>query len=85
MTPPPVLDAAVASFPVFREAGLHYTTDDIARKAQIVRDRPEQVVDLASIFAGHEPGEILLGDGLHLSAAGQAAVARHVIVAALTS
>jgi lysophospholipase L1-like esterase len=82
LTPPPEQEDVVEAFPLFRELGLRYRADDVARKAQLVRERPEQVVDLWGIFADRDPDEFLLDDGLHLSPSGHAAVARAVVLAA---
>jgi acyl-CoA thioesterase-1 len=83
VTPPPILEEIVAAFPMFRAVGISFTNDDLARKAQIVRERPEPVVDLWPSFAGVSSKHLFLGDGLHLSAAGQALVARQILLQCL--
>jgi lysophospholipase L1-like esterase len=83
VTPPPLLDEAVASFPVFELMGIRYTTDDVARKADIVRACGQPVIDLWETFSGPDLGELLMDDGLHLDAPGQLALARRVLLEGL--
>jgi len=78
ISPPPVLPQTVASFQVFRELGLAWSLGDVAAKAALVRERPEPVIDLWEAFEGADLAELLVDDGLHLSLAGQAAVAAEV-------
>ncbi|HWM12503.1 MAG TPA: GDSL-type esterase/lipase family protein [Solirubrobacteraceae bacterium] len=68
VTPPPVAD------PVRLEPDLLWRLDDVAAKAELVRDLDRHAVDL---WPGWRP-EYLMADGLHPSAAGQAFIARSV-------
>jgi lysophospholipase L1-like esterase len=84
ITPPPALEDMVASFPIFQEMGIRYSGAEVARKAAIVRGRPEPVIDLWKTFDGNSLDALLLSDGLHLGPLGQVAVAEHVLVEALS-
>ncbi|TJZ75937.1 hypothetical protein FCG67_18090 [Rhodococcus oryzae] len=81
LTPPPVDEAAVAAFPFFGGAGLHWSNDDVRRTAGAVRriagDR-DLVIDTSPAVTGPES---LLEDGVHPQAATQAAVAGLVLEA----
>jgi lysophospholipase L1-like esterase len=83
ITPPPALEGVSGSFPVFQEMGIRYSDADVARKAAIVRERPEPVVDLWKNFADHSLDALLLSDGLHLGPLGQVSVAEQVMLEAL--
>ena len=83
VTPPPILPAVVAAFPVFRELGLGWAAEDVARKAGLVRERAEPVIDLWAAFDGADLASLLLDDGLHLSVSGQAVVAAEVVIQGL--
>jgi lysophospholipase L1-like esterase len=83
VTPAPLLDDVVASFPVFKEMGIRYFSAEVDKKAQIVRDRPEPVVDLWKTFDADRLPELLAIDGVHLAPDGHVEVARRVILEAL--
>ncbi len=78
LTTPPVVPETVAGFEVFRQLGLGWTQADVSAKAGLVRARPEPAIDLRQVFEGSDLAELFLDDGLHLSLAGQSAVAAEV-------
>jgi acyl-CoA thioesterase-1 len=83
LTPPPLAEDVAAAFPVFVDMGIRYRADDVARKAAIVRERPEPVIDLHATLGAEAGDDLLLADGVHLAPAGQVAIARRVILEGL--
>ncbi|MDQ1735781.1 MAG: acyl-CoA thioesterase [Pseudonocardiales bacterium] len=81
--PAPVRDEVVAEFPVFQAMGITYTSADSATKAELFRERPEQLVDLWTTFTPRRLPELLSQDGLHLSPAGHRATAERIILEVL--
>jgi lysophospholipase L1-like esterase len=79
ITPPPMIAELVERDPGFRDDAVWWRTEDLAAKARLVRERPETVVDLDPVLSGPPREPCFLEDGLHLSLAGQARVARAVV------
>ncbi|MET9249972.1 SGNH/GDSL hydrolase family protein [Nonomuraea sp. NPDC003709] len=73
IAPTPVDEARIAAYQPFQRAGLRWANDDVAAIASILADMPEPTVALTT--PAHED------DGLHLSAAGQRALAEVVVKA----
>jgi acyl-CoA thioesterase-1 len=79
LTPAPVHEERVAQFPPFRFGGSAWRNADVRALADAVRRFDEPVVDLVAVF-GVPADPVLQGpDGVHPTAAGQAAVARAVV------
>jgi acyl-CoA thioesterase-1 len=79
LTPPPMIPELVDADPGFRDDAVWWREEDLAAKASLVRELPGRVVDLEPVL-GRPPAERwYLADGLHLSLAGQARVARAVV------
>jgi acyl-CoA thioesterase I len=76
ITPPPMLPDLVERDPGFRADGVWWRQEDLAAKARLVRARPEPVVDVGEVLSCER---WFLEDGLHLSLAGQARVARALV------
>ena len=75
ITPPPVDERRIGADPALAEAGLTWRLDDVAAKADLVRDAFPGAVDLWPSFAPHH----LAADGLHPSPAGQLLIAERVL------
>lgn len=78
ITPPPVCPERIERDALLREADLAWRLPDVAAKRRIVRRQPGAVVDLWPAFGQPVRPELLLGDGLHPSLAGQVAILRAV-------
>jgi lysophospholipase L1-like esterase len=79
LTPTPVREELVAAFPGFHYGESTWRNADIVALADAVAAFPEPVADLRRRF-GVPPDPDLLGpDGVHLSLAGQSAVAATVV------
>lgn len=79
ITPPAVNEARVAAHGGLNQFGVRFRNEDLARVAQILRDGNEQVIDLFAILGSPPPSELLMGDGLHFTLAGQQRLALEVI------
>lgn len=73
LTPTPVLEVTVREEPSLRRHEVWWRNEDLAAVAAAVRDLPDTVVDLWSVFA-EAMDESLFLDGLHPSAKGQALI-----------
>jgi lysophospholipase L1-like esterase len=79
VTAPPCDEDLIASSPFWAafENSLH--NDDLVAIADVLRDEPDPVVDLITLF-GQPPAAGLLGeDGVHPTLAGQQAIARALV------
>ena len=75
LTPATVDEARVAAFPPFQRAGITWTNRDIDAIGQILTAQPEPTLDTRPILAPPTAEQFHLDDGLHLSLAGQQALA----------
>lgn len=79
ITPPAVNEAQVAAHWGLNRFGVRFRNEDLARVAELVRHSEGDVVDLFSTWGSPPPSELLLGDGLHLTMAGQKRVLLEVL------
>lgn len=79
MTPPAVNEAQVAQHPGLARFGVRFRNEDLARVAEIVRGGGAPVIDLFAALGSPPSQELLMGDGLHLTLAGQRRVALEVL------
>jgi acyl-CoA thioesterase-1 len=75
LTPTTVDETRVAAYQPFQRAGLTWVNRDIDAIGQIVTVQPEPTLDTRPVIARHTDGQFHLDDGLHLSLAGQQALA----------
>ena len=78
ITPPAANEAQVALGGLAR-FGQPFRNEDMERVAQIISDGDGQVIDAFSSFGSPPPPDLLTGDGLHLTLAGQKRMALEVI------
>lgn len=78
ITPPAANEAQVAHGGLAR-FGVRFRDEDLERVAQIVRDVDGPVIDAFSTLGSPPPSDLLLGDGLHFTLAGQKRMALEVI------
>lgn len=79
ITPGTVDETRIAASPGFQQGQSSWRNADLLAIGDVIRGRPEPVVDLQSLF-GNPPAPELLGpDGLHPSLTGQQAIARAVV------
>lgn len=79
MTPPAVNEAQVAQHPGLARFGVRFRNEDLARVAEVVRGGDDPVVDLFAALGSPPAPALLMGDGLHLTLAGQRRVALEVL------
>jgi lysophospholipase L1-like esterase len=79
ITPPAVDEAQVAQHGGLARFGVRFRNEDLERVAQIVRDSDGPVIDAFSTLGSPPPSELLMGDGLHFTLAGQKRMALEVI------
>jgi len=79
ITPPAVDETQVAGHPGLGRFGVRFRNEDVARVAHIVRDVDGEAIDVFSALGTPPPAELLLGDGLHFTVAGQKRLALEVI------
>jgi acyl-CoA thioesterase-1 len=75
LTPTAVDESRVAVFPPFRRAGLTWANRDIDAIGRLVKAHPGVTVDTRPVLAPGIAGRFHLDDGVHLSLAGQQALA----------
>jgi acyl-CoA thioesterase I len=84
VTPPPVLEERIARAPLFARERVTWREADVARKAALVADAHDRVLDSRAVLT--DPLErLLLADGLHLSVLGQERLARGIAKCLATS
>jgi hypothetical protein len=59
--------------------GVRFRNEDLERVAKIVRDGEGRVIDAFSALGSPPPSDLLMGDGLHFTLAGQKRLALEVI------
>ncbi|MQA77092.1 MAG: hypothetical protein GEV10_01185 [Streptosporangiales bacterium] len=79
ITPAPVHEERVAAFPPFRMGESTWRNDDIVALTEAMRDFPEPVVDLTTVFGVPAADDLQGPDGVHASLAGQQAVTRALV------
>ena len=79
MTAPPCDEDLIASSPFWAAFEISLRSDDLVAIADVLRDEPDPVVDLITLF-GQPPAARLLGeDGVHPALAGQQAIVRALV------
>jgi lysophospholipase L1-like esterase len=81
LTPPAVDEERVAGHWGLSRFGVRFRNEDLARVAKIVRDIGEPTIDVFSKLGTPPAAELLMGDGLHFTLAGQKRLAREVLEA----
>jgi lysophospholipase L1-like esterase len=79
ITPPAVNEEQVAGHWGLARFGVRFRNEDLARVAQIVRDIDALAIDVFSNLGTPPPTDLLMGDGLHFTLAGQKRLALEVI------
>jgi lysophospholipase L1-like esterase len=79
ITPPAVNEEQVARHGGLARFGVRFRNEDLARVAKIVRDVDGPVIDVFSNLGTPPPADLLVGDGLHFTLAGQKRLALEVI------
>jgi lysophospholipase L1-like esterase len=79
ITPPAVNEAQVAAHGGLAKFGVRFRNEDLERVAKIVRDGDGRVIDAFSALGSPPPSDLLMGDGLHFTLAGQKRLALEVI------
>jgi lysophospholipase L1-like esterase len=71
LTPPAVNEAQVAGHWGLARFGVRFRNEDLARIAKIIRDIDGAAIDVFSALGTPPPADLLMGDGLHFTVAGQ--------------
>jgi lysophospholipase L1-like esterase len=79
ITPPAVNEEQVAGHRGLARFGVRFRNEDLARVANIVRDIGRPAIDVFSNLGTPPPADLLMGDGLHFTLAGQKRMALEVI------
>lgn len=79
ITPPAVNEEQVAGHWGLARFGVRFRNEDLARVAKIVRDIDGAAIDVFSSLGTPPPADLLMGDGLHLTVAGQKRLALEVL------
>lgn len=79
ITPPTVNEEQVAGHGGLARFGVRFHNEDLARVAAIIRDIDGPVIDVCSALGTPPPADLLMGDGLHFTMAGQKRLALEVI------
>ena len=79
ITPPPVNEEQVAGHQGLARFGVRFRNEDLARVAKIVRQIDGAAIDVFSALGTPPPADLLMGDGLHFTVAGQKRLALEVI------
>ncbi|MEZ4446961.1 MAG: SGNH/GDSL hydrolase family protein [Polyangiaceae bacterium] len=79
ITPPAVDEAQVAQHGGLARFGVRFRNEDLARVAQVIRQSDGPVIDAFSALGSPPPVELLMGDGLHFTVAGQKRLALEVL------
>ena len=79
ITPPAVNEEQVANHWGLARFGVRFRNEDLARVAKIVRDIDGAAIDLFSTLGTPPPADLLMGDGLHFTVAGQKRLALEVL------
>lgn len=79
LTPPAINEAQVAAHGGLARFGVRFRNEDLARVAEIVRNSDGAVIDVFSTLGTPPPADLLMGDGLHFTVAGQKRLALEVL------
>jgi lysophospholipase L1-like esterase len=79
ITPPAVNEAQVAAHGGLAKFGVRFRNEDLERVAKIIRGGDEPLIDAFSTLGSPPPPDVLMGDGLHFTLAGQKRLAFDVI------
>ncbi|WP_433250171.1 SGNH/GDSL hydrolase family protein [Streptosporangium sp. CA-135522] len=79
ITPTPLNEARVAAYPHFQRAGITWVNRDIEAIRKILNAQPDLTVDSHPAISGPNAEHFHLDDGLHLSLAGQQALAAALV------
>ena len=79
ITPPAVNEEQVAGHWGLARFGVRFRNEDLARVAKIIRDIDGAAIDVFSTLGTPPPADLLMGDGLHFTVAGQKRLALEVI------
>jgi lysophospholipase L1-like esterase len=79
ITPPAANEAQVAAHWGLSRFGVRFRNQDLERVAKIVREGDGPVIDAFSTLGSPPPSDLLMGDGLHFTLAGQKRMALEVI------
>ncbi|WP_168879910.1 SGNH/GDSL hydrolase family protein [Rhizobium sp. P28RR-XV] len=79
ITPPAVNEEQVAGHWGLARFGVRFRNENLARVAGIIRDFDDTVIDAFSNLGTPPRSDLLMGDGLHLTLAGQKQLALEVI------
>lgn len=79
ITPPAVNEEQVASHWGLSRFGVRFRNEDLARVAKIVRDVDGAAIDVFSMLGTPPSADLLMGDGLHFTVAGQKRLALEVL------
>ncbi|WP_169812640.1 SGNH/GDSL hydrolase family protein [Nocardia acidivorans] len=84
LTPTDMDEALTATFEPFQRVGIGWRAKDAEETAQLLRDRSEPVIDTLTVTRPRPGHRLFESDGVHLTPAGQVAVARSVVSALST-
>ncbi len=79
MTPGTVDETRITAFPGFQQGQSTWRNADLLAVGDILRGRPDPVVDLQSLFGNPPASELLGPDGLHPSLAGHQVIAKALV------
>lgn len=79
ITPPAVNEEQVAGHWGLARFGVRFRNEDLARVAKSIRDSDGAAIDIMSALGTPPPSELLMGDGLHFTVAGQKRLALEVL------
>ena len=79
ITPPAVNEEQVAGHWGLARFGVRFRNEDLARVATIVRELDGAAIDVFSSLGTPPPADLLMGDGLHFTVAGQKRLALEVL------
>lgn len=80
LTPPAVNEEQVAGHWGLARFGVRFRNEDLAHVAATIRNLDAAVIDTFSALGAPPPADLLLGDGLHLTVAGQKRLLREVLL-----
>ncbi len=79
MTAPPCNDEVIAASPFWAAFEISMRSDDLVAIADVLRDEPDPVVDLITLFGVPPTSGLLTEDGVHPTLAGQQTIARALV------
>jgi len=79
ISPPAVNEEQVAGHWGLARFGVRFRNEDLARVAKVIRDIDGAAIDVFSTLGTPPPADLLMGDGLHFTVAGQKRLALKVL------